>query len=179
MQLPAILDPNHLMTNTQRAGRDARRLTRTFASVAATTAKGSELAVASGRVIARRIALSAAALVDPMTADHGELLRMVPEKMAAYSAVSAIAQQRSSAIIGEMTRFAGSEAALALRAAGELVLCSTPAEIVAAQSHFVLGWFARTLSQSVALGALAMSAGGAMLAPVHRAATDNERRLHR
>jgi len=74
--------------------------------------------------------------------------------MAAYSAVSAIAQQRSSAIIGEMTRFAGSEAALALRAAGELVLCSTPAEIVAAQSHFVLGWFARTLSQSVALGAL-------------------------
>ena len=167
------------MKKIQRTGRDARKLTRTFATAAATTLKGNELAVASGEVIARRMALGAAALADPMTADHVEFSRMVPEKMAALSAVAAIVQRRSAAVIAEMARYAASEATIALRAAGEIARCRTPADIAAAQSRFVLGWFARTVSQSLALGALAMSAGGAMLVPVHRAATDNAKRLRR
>jgi hypothetical protein len=99
--------------------------------------------------------------------------------MVALSAVATVLQQRSAAVIAEMTRFAGNEATIALRAAGELALCRTPAEIAAAQSRFVVDWFARAVSQSLALGGLAMSAGGAMLAPVHRAATDNAKRLRR
>jgi len=167
------------MKTIQRAGRDARKLTRTFAAAAASTRKSNELAAASGEVIAHRMALGAAALADPMTADHVEFSRMVPEKLAALSAVAAILQRRSAAVIAEMARFAGSEAAIALRAAGELTRCRTPADIAAAQSRFVLGWFARAVSQSLALGALAMSAGGAMLVPVHRAATANAKRLRR
>jgi hypothetical protein len=167
------------MTNMQRAVRDVRKLTRTVAAATATTRKGNELAVASGEVIARRMALGAAAFADPMSADHVEFSRMIPEKMAALSAVAAVLQQRSTAVIAEMTRFAGSEATISLRAAGELALCRTPAEIAAAQSRFVVDWFARAVSQSLALGGLAMSAGGAMLAPVHRAAIDNAKRLRR
>jgi hypothetical protein len=161
----------------QRAGRDARKLTGTFATATATTRKGNELALASGEVIARRMALGAAAFADPLTADHVEFSRMVPEKMAALSAVAAIVQRRSTAVIAEMARYAGSEATIALRAAGELSRCRTPAEIAAVQSRFVLGWFSRAVSQSLVLGGLAMSAGGAMLVPVHRAATDNAKRL--
>jgi hypothetical protein len=167
------------MKSIQRAGRDVRKLTRTFAATAATARKSNELAVASGEVIAHRMALGAAAFADPMTADHVEFSRMVPEKMAALSAVAAILQRRSTALLAEMARFARSEAAIALRAAGEITRCRTPADIAAAQSRFVLGWFARAISQSLTLGGLAMSAGGAMLVPVHRAATDNAKRLRR
>jgi hypothetical protein len=167
------------MTKIQRAARDVRKLSRTLAAASANTLKGGELAVASGEVIARRMALGAAAFADPMTADHVEFSRMVPEKMAAVSAVAAIVQQRSTAVIAEMTRFAAREATLALRAAAELALCRSPADLAAAQSRLLLGWFSRAVSQSLALGALAMSAGGAMLVPVHRAATDNAKRLRR
>src|SRR3984893_12890932 len=147
------------MKKMQRTVRDVRKLTRTVAAATATTRKSSELAVASGEVIARRMALGAAAFADPMSADHVEFSRMIPAKMAALSAVAA--------------------ATIAVRAAGEFALCRTPGEIAAAQSRFVVDWFARAVSQSLALGGLAMSAGGAMLAPVHRAATDNAKRLRR
>jgi hypothetical protein len=167
------------MKKMQRAGRDIRKLTRTLADATATTLKGSELAVASGEVIARRMALGATALADPATADHVEFSRMVPEKMAALSAVAAVVQQRSVAVMAEMTRFASREATIALHAAGELALCSTPSALAAAQGRFVVGWFARAASQSLALGSLAMSAGGAMLAPIHRTATGNAKRLRR
>src|SRR6267154_2387155 len=108
------------MTKIQRAARDVRKLSRTLAAARANTLKGGELAVASGEVIARRMALGATAFADPMTADHVEFSRMVPEKMAAVSAVAAIVQQRSGALVAEMARFAASEATLALRAAAEL-----------------------------------------------------------
>jgi hypothetical protein len=97
--------------------------------------------------------------------------------VAAVAAVAAILQQRSVAVIAEMTRFASTETTLAMRAAGELALCTNPADLAAAQSRLFLGWFTRAASQSLALGALAMSASGAMLVPVHRAATGNARRL--
>src|SRR5205085_832577 len=103
-----------------------------LAAAAIATRKGNELAVASGRVIARRLALGAASLADPMTADHGELFRMVPEKVTALSAVSVILQQRSQALVAATTRFAGNEMAIAFKAAGDLALCRTPAELAAA-----------------------------------------------
>jgi len=163
----------------QRSVRDARKLTRTLAAATASTLKSGELAVASGEVIARRVALGAAALADPATADHREFTRMVAEKVTALSAVGAIAQQRSGAVMAEMTRIAQSEAAIALEAVQQLARCRTPTDLAAAQSRVVLDWFARAASQSLAFAALAMSASGAMLAPVHRAATGNARRLQR
>jgi Phasin protein len=168
-----------MKTKIRRTTHDARKLTRTLAAATASTLKGGELAVASGEVVARRVALGAAALIDPAAADHREFTRMVAEKVTALSTVGAIVQQRSGAVMAEMTRFAQSEAALALEAAQQLARCRTPADLAAAQSRIALGWFARAASRSLAFGALAMRAGGAMLAPVHRAATANARRLQR
>jgi hypothetical protein len=163
----------------KRAGRNLRKITQSLADAGATSLKGGELAVASGRVIAERAALGVGALVDPSTVDHTEFARMVPEKMKAFSAASAALQRRSGQFVAEMTRFAGTEAALALSAAGELALCRSPADLLALQSRLALAWFGRAVSQSLALGALAIGAGGAALAPVHRAATGNARRLQR
>lgn len=167
------------MKKIKHASRDVRRITRSLAAAATTTLKGNELALASGRVIARRTALGVAALFDPASTDHVEFSRMVSEKMAAFSTVSSVVRQRSSAIVEQMMGVAAREATLALRVAGEIAASRTPADMVAAQSRFILGWFERAFSQSLALGALATSAGGAMLAPVHRAATGNAKRLYR
>lgn len=167
------------MKRIKRTSSDARKLTRSFADAAATALKSNELALASGRVIARRTALGVGAFFDPAKTDHVEFARMVPEKMAAFSAVSTVVQQRAVALAEQMMRVAAREGAIALHTASEIVAARTPADLVAAQSRFVLGWFERALSQSLALGSLATSAGGAMLAPVHRAATGNARRLHR
>src|SRR3569832_1910810 len=69
----------------QRTARDARKLTRTLAAATASTVKTGELAVASGEVIARRVALGAATLADPASADHREFTRMIAEKVTALS----------------------------------------------------------------------------------------------
>jgi hypothetical protein len=167
------------MKKIQRASRDVRRITRSLAAAATTTLKGNELALASGRVIARRTALGVAALFDPASTDHVEFSRMVSEKMAAFSTVSSVVRQRSTAIIAQMMSVAARETTIALSAASEIAASRTPADMVAAQSRFILGWFERALSQSLVLGSLATSAGSAMLAPVHRAATGNAKRLHR
>jgi hypothetical protein len=130
-------------------------------------------------VIAERTALGMAALVDPTNADHLEFSRMIPEKMEAFSAASAVLQRRSGEFVAEIARFAGAEAAIAMRAARELALCRSPVDVIALNSRLALAWFGRAVSQSVALGTLAMSAGGAALVPVHRAATANARRLRK
>ena len=163
----------------KRAGRNVRKITKSLADAASTSLKGGELAVASGRVIAERAALGIAALLDPSTADHTEFARMVPEKMKAFSAASAALQRRSGEFVAEMARFAAAETALALSAAGEFALCRSPADLLALQNRLALAWFGRAVSQTLALGALAVSAGGAALAPVHRAATGNAKRLQR
>src|SRR5690349_8970839 len=152
----------------QRTARDARKLTRTLAAATASTLKTGELAVASGEVIARRVALGAAALADPASADHREFARMIAEKVTALSTVGSIVQQRSGAVMTQMARFAQSEAAIALETVQQLARCRTPTDLAAAQSRIVLDWFARAASQSLAFAALAMHASGAILAPVHR-----------
>jgi hypothetical protein len=167
------------MTARKRAGRNVRKFTRSLADAASTTLKGGELAIASGRVIAERAALGVAALVDPGTADHAEFARMGPEKMKAFASAGSVLQRRSGAFVEEMARFAGVEAALALRAAGELALCRSPVDVLALNNRLALAWFGRAVSHAVALGALTVAAGGAALVPVHRAATGNARRLQK
>jgi hypothetical protein len=56
---------------------------------------GSELASAAGQIIAKRVALGVAAIIDPMRADHAELGRMVPEKIEAFSAAGIILRSMS------------------------------------------------------------------------------------
>src|SRR5439155_3847823 len=134
----------------KRAARNVRKMTRSLADAASTTLKGSELAIASGQVIAERAALGVAAFVDPAKADHAEFARMGAEKMTAFSAAAAALQFRAGEIVGRMARFAGNEVLIALRVTGELALCRSPGDLLALNNRVTLAWLGRAFTQSMA-----------------------------
>jgi Phasin protein len=141
--------------------------------------KTGELAIAAAQVIAKRMTLGAAAIIDPLNADRGEFARIIPEKTTAFAQAGFSWLQRSGKIAERMASFAASEMATASEAAVAMARCRTPGAIIAVQSRFATAWFARALSQSVALGSLALRTQGASIIPLHRAATANARRLSR
>jgi hypothetical protein len=167
------------MNSTKRALRDVRKLGDMMTLAGTSSARNSALATAAGEVIGRRIALGAAALADPMGADHGEFAKMIPEKAAAFSMAGLIWLQWSGRVAQELAAFAANEAALAAQAGAAMAGCRTPGDLMLAQGNFALAWFGRALSHSVALGGMALRSQAAATAPVHRSATANARRLRR
>jgi len=165
------------MKKTTRAGRDGRKLLRTLAAGHQSSTRSVELAVAAGQVIARRTALGVAALTDPAGVDHAEMARLIPEKAIAFAEAAMICMQRSGEMTQRMTRFAMAESAAAMSAAGALAGCRDPITAASVQSRFAVGLYWRAVSQAIAVGALAAQAYGELVAPVHRAATQNARRL--
>lgn len=161
----------------RRASNNLKKLSRTAASAAKATLLHGELASAAGRVIAKRATLGAAALLDPSNADHAEFLRVVPEKAAAFSASGMALYRWATELASQMAWTTSAEAVSATRASTELALCRSPAAVIAVQTRFAVRWFERALSQSLAVSALVMRSQGAILAPLHRAATANARRL--
>jgi hypothetical protein len=116
-------------------------------------------------------------MADPTRADQAEFARMVPEKMEAFGASAITFMRCSGELAQQAARFASSEMAIATIATADLARCRTPAAAVAIQSRFAAAWFARALSRSIAVGALAMRSYGAVMTPVHQAAIQNSRRL--
>jgi hypothetical protein len=165
------------MKKIRRAIRDGRRLQRTARAASRAALKGSALAQATSHVVAKRTALQLSAIVNAPAADHVEFGRIVPEKIAAFRASAITLMRCSREITQQATRFVTSEMANATAAAADLARCRTPAAIVAVQSRFATGWFFRALSQSIAVGALAMRSYGDVMAPVHQVAVRNSRRL--
>jgi hypothetical protein len=162
-----------------RAFSNARKLDHAARVAATNGRKSGELAVAAGHVIARRMSLAAAAMIDPLNADHVEFAKIIPEKATAFSNAGMAWLQGSSEAAARISAFAASELAIAATAAVAIAGCSTPAGAIAAQSRFATAWFARMLSQSITLGSLAMRSQRATMAPIYRAATANARRLSR
>lgn len=118
-----------------------------------------ETLVASQNVIAARLPVIGAALADPLRADHRELSRMVTEKGRAFgrsgrtaNAAFETLRRSSHANARDMGRFSG----------GDMLW---PADW--------LRIFERNLAAGMALAALP----GEALAPVHKRATANARRL--
>ena len=144
------------MKTARRTGADLRKVTKTLAVAGANLAKGAELAMASSRVVSKRTELGVAAIADPLRAERRELERIIPEKTKAFSASNAVL----------------------IKGLGEVALCRSPAAVLGLQSRLAMEWYGRVFSQYIALAALAVRSQGAMLTPVHRAATDNARRLN-
>ena len=167
------------MTNAKQATRDVRKLMRTLATVGRTAATGSDLAAAAGPVIVRRLAMGAAGMVDPSRADPQEMARLVPEKAMAFglSAISGV--QYGGSLAHRAMRLVLTETAEAGRYAGRLAACRSPAAMVMLQADFAARAYWRALSHGTDLAALAAQAYGEMLAPLHRTATANHRRLRR
>lgn len=165
------------MNPLKHAARYAGKITDTMADAGVNQGTVGELALASGEVVVKRMALGAAAMVDPLNADHAEFARMVPEKAQAFSDAGTAILQRSSDVLQQMANYAVAEMSIAMKFSMGMAAYRTPAALAAAQSKFLLGWLGRSLSQSAALGHFAVRSQAAAIAPVHKTATANARRL--
>jgi hypothetical protein len=135
-------------------------------SMANTSMRAIETMGASNEVITARTKIINAAVCSPLTGDHAELGRMVPEKVDAFSqagsATVAAWWGAQSMWMGHMQHFSG------MVMSGRL---PTPAEITDLGQRTA----ALTLESIEATARL----GSATLAPVHRKATSNAKRLNR
>jgi hypothetical protein len=166
------------MKTKRRTDRDVRKVTKVLAVAGANLAKGAELAMASSRVVSKRTELGVAAIADPLQAEHAELARMVPEKTKALSASNAVLLKGLGEMAEQVAGFLINEMAIATRTTSQLAYCRTPAAAMGLQSRLAMEWYGRVFSQCIELAALAVRSQGAMLTPVHRAATNNARRLN-
>lgn len=135
--------------------RDGAAITRTGFQLA-------ETMQASHAVIDQRSRTIASACRDPLSADYAELGRMVPEKVAAFSQAGAAALDDFHAIQNETLAHWQQLMSIGLR--GRL---PTGAEMAA------------MTARSARVATRGAAAAGKALAPIHRTATANARRLQR
>ena len=140
---------------------------------------GNDIAITSGQIVAKRVALGMAAAMNPMQADHAELGRIVPEKMEAFSAAGMIMLEQSHQAGWELTRLASDEVMTTARATMEIAGCTTPAAMAEAQGVFALNWLDRATSNFFALGLLALGVQRAVMAPIKDTVAANKARLGR
>ncbi len=155
------------------------RLARSAALAGGAARRASRLATNSGDVIAARMALAATAMADPARADGAEFQRMVSEKVTAFAAASQIMAGRCAVLGAELARLGALEAAETRRGLADLALAGSPAAALAAQARLVGGFWGRAWSNAALLAQLGLRAQNAALAPVHRTASANARRLRR
>ncbi len=123
-----------------------------------------ETATASHDVIASRSATIGEAIASPATADHAELMRMVPEKVAAFSQAGESMMRAGLAMQADYFRH--------MQHVGAMMTQGRPPSAAA--------WFdLSNRSANYALRALEASArvGANAVKPVHRTATANAKRL--
>ena len=128
----------------------------------ALTLTAAETAAATGAVMTTRLGLMGAAALDPTNADHAELGRMVPEKMLAFSQAGSALTREWLALNRNAT-----DHMLELGRAMMSGRTAQPSDLI------------RLATRSVDHAANLVDAATQALAPVHRKATSNARRLAR
>jgi len=128
--------------------------------------KAGEMTTAAGAVIGTRVWMIAAAQQDPLNADHAELGRMLPEKVQAFSEAGAAVVEEWSALsrdVGDYMLYLGRA-----MTTGRPPLPSDVLELAA-----------RTSAHGARVASSAIGAASVALAPLHKRATSNARRLIR
>jgi hypothetical protein len=129
-----------------------------------TSMKSNEMLLASRSVITSRTGTMAAAAVNPWRGDYAELARMIPEKVSAFSDATTAVMSHWSAMVEQLNRHINH---VQMTFAGyRIVPLSEVAALTTAAA--ILG--ASLMSQSLTIG-------GVALAPIHKTATANARRL--
>jgi hypothetical protein len=122
------------MKSSFRPFSDLRRLGTAMSVAGTNIRKTHELLEAASHVVAKRVTLGAAAMINPANGDHAEFARMVPEKTKAFSEAGSAWLRWSGAIAGQMGSFATREMATAAQAAAEMASCRTPTSLAAARA---------------------------------------------
>jgi hypothetical protein len=144
-----------------------------------TASSSSDLAIASGQIIARRFALGMAAAFDPLQADHAEFGRMMPEKMEAFLAAGVIMLQQTKQAGEQIVRFASDAMITATEATLAMAGCTSSAAMVETQGNFVLASLNSAASNFFAVGITALGAHEAAMAPIRKTVAANAERLGR
>jgi hypothetical protein len=148
-----------------------------FAVATRNAARGGDLVIATGQVMAKRMALGMAAALNPLRADHIEFARIVPEKVGAFWAAGMIMIEQSNRANRQMTRLASDEVVTTACATIAMAGCSSPAALAAVQGRFALAWFGRAASNFIAMAMLTLSAQDAAMAPIRQTVGANAERL--
>lgn len=136
-----------------------------------------DLTVAASHVVARRVALGVAGALNPSSTDHAEFARMVPEKVAAFSAANRIMLSQSGLLAREMSRLASEEVHVSARATLAMAGCASPVALATAGSEFMMAWFNRAATNFIALGMMTLGVQDAAMAPVRQQVAVNIERL--
>ena len=158
------------MTRTRRLPAD--RLLRAAGEAADTAFKSGELAFASAEVIAMRLAMIGA----PAAA---EAALMVPEKAEAFAASGVATAGALGGMAIRGAHVAARESEAAAQAGMEMATAATPAAFAAAQTRYLTSWFTRATTEAAHWAGLVASAQAQALAPIHKTATANARRLRK
>lgn len=142
------------------------RIVSSWQAIGVTGRRMAETATASRDVIASRSATIGEAVASPATADHAELMRMVPEKVAAFSQAGEAMMREAMAMQIDYLRQAQLIGAMMMR--GRPPSAAALIDLTNQSASYAL----RTLEAGSRLG-------GAAVKPIHRTATANARRLDR
>lgn len=151
-----MFDPFTIWSRMAAAGLDFHR----------TCMRGAEMLEASSAVIGARTTKMRDAAISPMDGDLSEFTRMVPEKMEAFTRSGQAISRDLLAM--QSAYFAQAQRVGVLMASGRWPTASELSTFIAGSTEYALG----TLDAGARLG------DGA-LAPVHKAAVANARRLRR
>ncbi|HEY0270285.1 MAG TPA: hypothetical protein VGC10_04765 [Sphingomonas sp.] len=130
--------------------------------MAQTGVRMTETMHASGEVIDSRVRTMAEAVINPLGGDYGELGRMIPEKVDAFGRAGANA-------FGDL---------IAMQSAA-LANCQQLASLALAGRAPTLAEAEAMWARSFGIAERAMDSTGRALAPLHKRATANARRLRR
>jgi len=130
-------------------------------------------------VIAARSLLIAQGLADPRAADLAEMSLMGTEKAEAMTASAEALADHAGAMGERLAKATADETRLATLAARAVAQARTPAEAAQAQMQYAMGWWGRAGAQWLALNDEIARAQADALAPIHKAATANAKRLRK
>jgi hypothetical protein len=140
---------------------------------------GAELMAASAEVIAARTGRMAQGLTSAKGQDFKELSLMSSEKAEALSASAGAVTANAGAIGQRLGRVAMVEGAHALRAAAAITQARTPAQAAEAQFRYAMGWWSRAAAQAMTLNGELLKAQAEAMAPIHKTAVANAKRLRK
>jgi len=140
---------------------------------------GAELLAASAEVIAARTTRMALDMANPKGQDLVELSLMGTEKAEAAAASAAALAASAGAIGQRLGQAALDEGSKALDAAEAMMTAGDPAAAAGVQLRYMVGWWGRAAGQALALNAALMKAQAEAVAPIHKTATANARRLRK
>ncbi len=167
------------MTELDKALRNGRRLVRNSNSAATTALAGGEMLQAAGDVIAARLEIMAAGMVDPGKADLKEISLMSSEKVEALTASAASVTRNFGDLGGRLAKVAMAEAGLVSKAAAAMTTAASPAALASMQYNYAVGWWGRAAGQMLTLNTELLKAQADALKPIHTTAVANAKRLKR